>query len=126
MSERESPKAPGKTDAQAPTSFEDAIKRLSEIVKRLEEGELSLEDSLSAFERGIALARDAQQRLDAAEARVDELIGVDDRGNPVTRPVADAAARGARATPEPPRPARAEDRGPSPKKLPVDDDDLPF
>jgi exodeoxyribonuclease VII small subunit len=125
VSEREPPKATGKTDAQAPTSFEDAIKRLSEIVKRLEEGELSLEDSLAAFERGIALARDAQQRLDAAEARVDELIGVDDRGNPVTRPVADAAARGARATPEPQRP-RTDERAAPAKKLPVDDDDLPF
>jgi exodeoxyribonuclease VII small subunit len=80
-----------KAEQAATTSFEDAIKRLSEIVKRLEDGELTLEDSLSAFERGIALARDAQQRLDAAEARVDELIGVDDRGNPVTRPLTDPA-----------------------------------
>ena len=109
----------------APTSFEDAIKRLGDIVKRIEEGDLSLEDSLSAFERGIALARDAQQRLDAAEARVDELIGLDERGNPVTRPLGDAAPRGgARTTPDPGRASPAPSS--ATKKLPVDDDDLPF
>ena len=113
------------TKGEPPTSFEDAIKRLADIVKRLEDGDLSLEESLSAFERGIALARDAQQRLDAAEARVDELIGLDERGNPVTRPLGDAAPRGnARATPEPARPSPA--APPSSKKLPADDDDLPF
>jgi exodeoxyribonuclease VII small subunit len=117
-------KRSGKAEAETPTSFEDAIKRLSEIVKRLEEGELTLEESLSAFERGISLARDAQQRLDAAEARVDELIGLDDRGNPVTRPMGDAPARGNRTTAEP---GRASPPPPSaPQRLPVDDDDLPF
>ncbi len=72
--------------AEKPISFEDAIRRLGEIVKRLEEGELTLEESLEAFERGVALARDAQRRLAAAEARVDELLGVDEQGRPITRP----------------------------------------
>jgi exodeoxyribonuclease VII small subunit len=70
-----------------PVTFEDSIKRLGEIVQRLEAGELSLEESLKAFEQGIALARDAQKRLDAAEARVDELLGVDEQGRPSTRPI---------------------------------------
>lgn len=70
-----------------PVSFEDSIKRLGEIVQRLEGGELSLEESLQAFEQGIALAHDAQKRLDAAEARVDELLGVDEQGRPSTRPI---------------------------------------
>jgi exodeoxyribonuclease VII small subunit len=71
---------------EPPVSFEDAIRRLGEIVKRLEEGELTLEESLEAFERGVALARDAQRRLAAAESRVDELLGVDEQGRPITRP----------------------------------------
>lgn len=75
------------SEAEAPQTFEEAIKKLAEIVKRLEEGELDLEHSLRAFERGIALARDAQQRLDAAEARVDELLGVDEQGRASTRPI---------------------------------------
>jgi exodeoxyribonuclease VII small subunit len=75
------PDAPAKI-----SSFEDTIRSLGEIVRKLEEGELTLEQSLEAFERGIALARDAKRRLDAAEARVDELLGVDPQGNAVTKP----------------------------------------
>ncbi len=77
------------TDQNNETSFEEAIKKLAEIVKRLEDGELTLEQSLQAFEQGVALARAAQARLDAAEARVDELLGVDEQGRASTRPMAD-------------------------------------
>ncbi len=70
-----------------PASYEEAIKKLAEIVKRLEDGELSLDQSLAAFEQGIALARDAQKRLDAAESRVDELLSVDDQGRATTKPL---------------------------------------
>ena len=77
--------------APAPT-FEESIRRLGDIVLSIEKGDLTLEQSLAAFEKGIALARDAQARLDAAEARVDELLGVDDQGRALTRPV-DAPAR---------------------------------
>jgi exodeoxyribonuclease VII small subunit len=66
-------------------SFEDSVKRLSEIVERLESGELPLEDSLRLFEEGIQLARASQARLDAAEQRVEELLGVDESGEPVVR-----------------------------------------
>ena len=76
-------------NAQSEASFEEAIKQLSDIVKRLEEGDLTLEQSLQAFEQGVALARAAQARLDAAEARVDELLGVDDQGRASTRPLGD-------------------------------------
>lgn len=78
-----SPKAEG----DAAPSFEDSIRRLGEIVQQLEDGELSLEASLDAFERGVALARDAQRRLDLAEARVEELLAVDEHGRAATRPV---------------------------------------
>ncbi len=59
-------------------SFEEALKRLSEIVEELEGSDLSLEDSLSKFEEGIKLARASQKRLDEAEARVEELLGIED------------------------------------------------
>lgn len=65
--------------------FENALSRLSEIVERLERGELALEDSLSLFEEGIRLARTAQDRLDTAERRVEELLGFDEQGNPVVK-----------------------------------------
>ena len=66
-------------------SFEAQLKRLSEVVERLENGDLGLEESLALFEEGIRLARGAQERLDAAEKRVEELIRIDENGAPVTR-----------------------------------------
>ena len=68
-------------------SFEDSIRRLGEIVEALEGGELPLEDSLRLFEEGIKLARTSQSVLDRAERRVEELLSVDENGNPVVRDV---------------------------------------
>lgn len=65
--------------------FEDALKRLTAIVERLESGELSLEQSLSLFEEGTRLSRTSQAQLDAAEKRVEELLAIDANGQPVVR-----------------------------------------
>jgi exodeoxyribonuclease VII small subunit len=75
-------------------SFEAAIKRLSEIVQTLERGELPLEESLRLFEEGVKLSRVSQQRLDAAEKRVEQLLAVDDQGRARTAPFATDAAEG--------------------------------
>jgi exodeoxyribonuclease VII small subunit len=56
-------------DSTSP-SFEEALTELESIVDALEKGEMSLEESLSVFERGIGLTRTCQQALDAAEQRV--------------------------------------------------------
>lgn len=68
-----------------PAGFEDSLRRLSEIVQRLETGELPLEESLHLFEEGVRLARASQARLDAAEKRVEQLLAVDQNGNPIVR-----------------------------------------
>ena len=73
------------TPESAALSFEDALKRLGQIVEQLESGTLPLEESLLLFEEGVRLARASQARLDAAERRVEELLTVDDDGNPVVR-----------------------------------------
>lgn len=67
-------------------SFEDAVKRLSEIVQRLERGDLPLEESLLLFEEGIRLSRASQDKLDSAQKRVEELLGVDRDGKARTAP----------------------------------------
>jgi exodeoxyribonuclease VII small subunit len=72
-----------------PPSFENALGRLSEIVERLEGGELPLEESLKLFEEGVRMARTAESRLDAAEKRVEELLGIDGDGNPIVRELGD-------------------------------------
>ena len=56
-------------------SFEQIVGRLHQVVERLESGELPLEESLTSFEEGIRLSRLGAERLDAAERRVEELLG---------------------------------------------------
>lgn len=50
--------------------FAATVSQLETLVERLESGELSLEDALTAFEQGVRLTRDAQTRLDSAELKV--------------------------------------------------------
>jgi exodeoxyribonuclease VII small subunit len=66
--------------------FEDALAELEGIVQRLEKGELPLEDSLAAFERGIALVRALAQRLADVEQRVEVLLR-SESGKLLVRPV---------------------------------------
>ena len=58
--------------------FEDALGRLEEIVRKMEAGDMTLEESLKAFEEGIKLARLCAKRLDDAERRVDILLKQED------------------------------------------------
>jgi len=93
MSRRPSSPEPEPTSPPAEgVSFEVAIKRLSEIVQTLERGELPLEESLRLFEEGVKLSRVSQQRLDAAEKRVEQLLAVDEQGRARTAPFATDAA----------------------------------
>ena len=55
-------------------NFEEAIQGLEKIVDDLESGELSLEDSIKAFEKGIELSRLCRKKLEKAEDRVKKLI----------------------------------------------------
>jgi len=66
-------------------SFEASLNRLTDVVEKLESGELGLEESLALFEEGVGLARAAQARLDAAEKRVEELVRIDENGDPVVK-----------------------------------------
>ncbi len=58
--------------------FEATLKELEELVKRMESGELGLEASLAAFERGVKLTRQCQAALRNAELRVRALTENDD------------------------------------------------
>ena len=61
------------TPANAP-DFERSLSELEATVDKLEHGELSLEDALKQFERGVALARDCQASLRQAEQKVEILL----------------------------------------------------
>jgi len=62
-------------------SFERAIEELESIVKRLEDGKVPLEESVTIYERGEALKRRCEELLRQAEARVDK-ITTDANGQP--------------------------------------------
>jgi exodeoxyribonuclease VII small subunit len=58
----------------ADKKFESALEELEEVVEQLESGELSLEDSLSAFEKGVGLVRFCNQKLNEVEKKIEMLV----------------------------------------------------
>ena len=71
-------------------SFEAAMKRLEEIVRTMERGELPLEESLKLFEEGTALVRSCTKQLDEAEMKIVKLMKGPD-GEPVEQEFEDEA-----------------------------------
>jgi exodeoxyribonuclease VII small subunit len=65
-------------DAAGEPRFEAALAELETVVRRLEQGELPLEDSLAAFERGMELVKQLSKRLEDIERRVEVLLRQDD------------------------------------------------
>ncbi len=68
----------GNTTGGAEARFEESLTELEGVVRRLEQGELPLEDSLVAFERGMALVKQLSKRLEDIERRVEVLLRQDD------------------------------------------------
>lgn len=64
----------------ADLTFEDALRALEDVVRRLESGDVPLDESISLYERGEALRGHCQARLDAAQARIESIVaGADGR-----------------------------------------------
>lgn len=66
-----------------PIPFEDALAELETVVQDLERGDITLDQSLARYERGVALLKDCFNQLKQAEAKIRELTGVDEEGKPV-------------------------------------------
>jgi exodeoxyribonuclease VII small subunit len=62
-------------------SFEQALRALEDIVSRLERGDVALEESITLYERGAALKKQCEARLNAAQMRVDA-IRLSEAGTP--------------------------------------------
>jgi len=69
----------------AEIKFEDALKRLEEIVDTLDKGDISLEKSLKIFEEGVRLSRLCNKMLDKAEKKV-EILMRDEKGGFEAKP----------------------------------------
>jgi exodeoxyribonuclease VII small subunit len=81
-------------ETPSPT-FEAALRRLEEIVQRLEKGDLPLEESLALYEEGVGLSRLCHGKLEEAEGRIELLVkdargdvATDKSGRPRTQPFA--------------------------------------
>ena len=67
-------------------TFEASLQELEKIVRRLEDGDLPLEESLKLFEKGVRLSRECQERLNQAERRI-EILLKDEDGNPTLQTI---------------------------------------
>ena len=75
----------------AAMTFEDALRALEDVVRKLESGEVPLDDSIGLYERGEALRKHCQARLDAAQARIEKIVAGPD-GAIGTRPFDEAGS----------------------------------
>lgn len=62
---------------EGPVTFEEALRRLDEVVSRLESGEVGLEEAVALFERGQSYLSACRERLAAAQRRIEELTAED-------------------------------------------------
>ena len=76
-------KSSPKEGAKAAPSFEASLKKVEEILGRLESGEASLDESLAFYERGVAALRACREVLDRAEKRIQILVGENEDGSPL-------------------------------------------
>jgi exodeoxyribonuclease VII small subunit len=93
----------------APEKYGEVVHHLEDVVKRLEGGELTLEDSLKAFEEGIRLVRTGEKLLSHAEKRIEQLLSEDGEEKAAPLKLAPAGGQAAEAP-------KADD----------EDDDVPF
>ncbi len=88
MAELETPEA----------DFEQSIARLEEIVRDLEDGQLTLEAALTKYETGVSLLRNCYEKLTIAEAKISLLAGLDAEGKPILEPFEHSASAGSEAS----------------------------
>ena len=77
----------------APLSFEDALRALEDIVRKLEGGEVPLDSSITLYERGEALRLHCQARLDSAQARIEKIVAAPGGGAASVQPFDEGPGR---------------------------------
>lgn len=66
----------------SPPDLEQALTELEKLIEHMEESDISLEESLKCFERGVQLTRSCQEALKAAEQKVQILLKEDEEADP--------------------------------------------
>ncbi|MEJ7747586.1 MAG: exodeoxyribonuclease VII small subunit [Luteimonas sp.] len=83
-------KPTAETEPSPVANFESSLDELETLVEKMEHGELSLEESLAAYERGVGLYRRCQQALEQAELRVRLLTDPQEPASSEPFPASDA------------------------------------
>ena len=68
-------------------NFESHYQALQECVAKLESGQLSLDDALTAYQKGIALVQTCRETLNQAQARVEQILSIDEHGQSQNKPI---------------------------------------
>lgn len=83
MNERKAKNSSTAESAEGAPDFEQALAELEGLVEQLEKGDLSLDESLKQFKRGVELTRRCQKILDQAQQTVEQLMNPDDESSAV-------------------------------------------
>ena len=79
-------KKKAKSKTSPSVSFEQSLEQLQQVVSELENGNLTLTDSLDKYEQGVANLKQCYEALNAAQKRIEVLVDLDEDGNLLTRP----------------------------------------
>ncbi len=96
--------------------YHEVVEQLQSIVDALEGGELSLEESLTRFEKGVQLVREGERMLADAEKRIEQLLSEDGKTAPLKLNETESAATSSPSAP----------KAPARKSAAADDEDVPF
>jgi exodeoxyribonuclease VII small subunit len=80
---------PGKTEIQ---NFEVSLEKLKSIVSQLENGKLTLSESLQRYEEGIQFLTECHAALNSAQMKIEQLVKLDEQGRLLTKPFDDTAS----------------------------------
>ncbi len=80
-----------KSSSKKTPAFEVSLESLNEVVQQLEDGSLSLSDSLDQYEQGVKHLKNCHQALKSAQRRIELLVKLDEDGNLVTSDFDDSA-----------------------------------
>ena len=86
MAKKTKPKSAKRKSSEPSVSFEEALEQLKQTVGQLENGNLTLSESLETYEKGVASLKLCYQALNEAQQRIELLVDLDEEGNLVTRP----------------------------------------
>jgi exodeoxyribonuclease VII small subunit len=95
---------------EEPSSFEESLEKLEQVIRQLEDGRLGLSESLAQYEEGVRYLKHCHRALAMAERKIELLTSVDEDGNAKTEPFDDeelaveqkSKSRGSRRSTQPP------------------------